>query len=166
MVVLLVALLTAVHTYSPWAGSIPARGVAIEKTVRGSCSRGSDVLHRSDAWHCGTLDPCFSNDRVEAGAHVICITSPWENATLVELTRPLPLKESNRGGEGPRPWAIVTADGQRCELAPVGFPSTFVCAGSGVLFGFPTRGRTWMQLYAASSAAKTKKRVALKTVWF
>ena len=165
MIALLVAIVTAVHVYSPWAGSIPAKGVTIERTVRGSCSRGADVLHRSDAWHCGTLDPCFSNDRVEAGAHVICMTAPWENATLVELTRQLPLKSANRGGEGGRPWAVVTADGQRCELAPVGFPATFVCAGSGVLFGFPTRGRPWTQAYAASSTAN-KKRIALKTVWF
>ena len=165
MVALLIALVTAVHVYTPWAGSIPARGVVIEKTVRGSCSRGSDVLHRSDAWHCGTLDPCFSNDRVEAGAHVICITAPWEHATLVELTRSLPLKEANRGAEGSRPWAVVTSDGQRCELAPVGFPATFACAGSGLLFGFPTRGRPWTESYAASSTA-AKKRIALKTVWF
>jgi hypothetical protein len=167
MVTLVVLLMsTTLHVYSPWAGSIPARGVTIERTVRGSCSRGSDVLKRSDAWHCGTLDPCFSNDRVGVGAHVICMTSPWEDATLVELTRALPEGRANHdGGTTGRPWAIVTAAGERCELAPSGLSATYVCAGSALLFGLPTRGRTWTQLHAASSTAK-HRRVALRLIWY
>jgi hypothetical protein len=160
----LVALATSVQVYTPWAGSIPARGVTIERTVSGTCGGGSKVLKRPDAWRCGTLDPCFSNDRVGVGAHVICMTSPWEIATLVELTSALPLSRANRDVET-RPWAVVTADGERCELAPAGFPATYVCAGSGLLFGSPTKGRTWTQLYATSTTAKTKRRVALKLVW-
>jgi hypothetical protein len=161
---LVVALATAVHVYTPWAGSIPARGVTIERTVSGSCSGGSKVLKRPDAWRCGALDPCFSNDRIGVGAHVICMTSPWEDATLVELTSALPMNRANRGAET-RPWAVVTADGERCELAPAGFPATYVCAGSGILFGLPTQGRTWTQRYASSTTAKTTRRVALKLVW-
>src|SRR5437588_10151318 len=64
---------TALHVFTPWAGSIPARGVVIGKTLRGACSHGSEVLTRDDAWHCHVgsgrvYDPCFSNDRGEIGA--------------------------------------------------------------------------------------------------
>lgn len=162
---MIAALATAVIVFTPWAGSIPARGVTIERSVSGSCSRGSEVLKRSDAWRCGKLDPCFSNDRVEAGAHVICMTSPWEDATLVELTRALPMSRANRTAET-RPWAVVTVDGQRCERVPAGFPASYACAGSGVLLGLPARGRPWTQRYASSTTAKTARRVALRTVFF
>jgi len=37
------------HVFSPWAGSIPARGVTIDKTFKGRCTHGSEVLTRFDA---------------------------------------------------------------------------------------------------------------------
>jgi hypothetical protein len=169
---------TTLHVYSPWAGSIPALGVTIDRTVRGSCSRGSEMRARSDAWRCAaggtTYDPCFSNDRVEVGAHVLCMSSPWEDATAVELTRGLPLGRANSdtSPERSRPWAIVTAAGERCPLARRGLgavgglPVTYACAGSALLLGLPTRGSTWTQEYVPSIAAKAPRRVALRSVWW
>ena len=43
---------TELQVFTPWAGSIPARGVTIDKTVKGSCTHGSEVETRFDAWHC------------------------------------------------------------------------------------------------------------------
>src|SRR3954464_15254631 len=61
---------TTLHVFSPWAGSIPARAVTIDRTLGGACSHGSGVLTRSDAWHCSAggraYDPCFGNTRAEA----------------------------------------------------------------------------------------------------
>ena len=169
---------TTLHVYTPWAGSIPARGVTIDRTLRGACTHGSEVLTRDDAWHCfvgrRAYDPCFANTRAEVGAHVLCLGSPWEDATAIELTKALPLDLANPGGDPRRfpPWAMVTAAGQECELArPAlgrigGRPITYACAGSGVLLGLPTRGRTWTQPYASSTTATGARPVALRSAWF
>jgi len=42
---------TTLHVFSPWAGSIPARGLTIGKVLTGTCEFGSEVLTRFDAWH-------------------------------------------------------------------------------------------------------------------
>jgi hypothetical protein len=168
---------TARHVYSPWAGSLPARGVTIDTTVKGSCAHGSEILTRFDAWHCRaggrTYDPCFANTRSEVGAHVLCTDSPWADATAIELTSALPLDLANPAGSPQRfpPWAMVTASGQECVVAAslgrVGrLPATYACAGAGVLLGLPSRGRTWTQPYAPAVTAKTSRRVALRDVWW
>jgi hypothetical protein len=169
---------TTLHVFSPWAGSIPARGVAIDKTFRGRCTHGSEVLTRFDAWHCyvgrRAYDPCFANTRIEIGAHVLCMNSPWENATAIELTKRLPLDLSNPEGNPERfpPWAMVTAASQECGLVTgslgriAGLRINYACAGSGFLLGLPTRGRTWTQPYAGSITAKTFHSVTLRSVWW
>ena len=169
---------TTLHVFSPWAGSIPARGVVIDRTLRGSCSHGSEVLTRFDAWHCYVgrrgYDPCFANTRAEVGAHVLCVSSPWEDAIAIELTKPLPLSLANPAGDPRRfpPWAMVISAGEECELVNgslghvAGMRINYACAGSGVLLGLPTRGKTWTELYAATSTAKTYSRIALRSVWW
>jgi hypothetical protein len=170
---------TTLHVFTPWAGSIPAAGVTIDKTLKGSCTRGSRVLTRADAWHCEagghTYDPCFSNSRAEVGAHVLCMASPWEDGTAIELTARLPLNRANPGGnpERFRPWAMVTAAHQECDLVPdssmgriAGLPVDYACAGSSLLLGLPTRGTTWTQAYAAATGVKKTSRVALRSVWW
>jgi hypothetical protein len=136
------------------------------------------VLTRFDAWHCyvgrGGYDPCFANTRAEVSAHVLCMSSPWEDAIAIELTKPLPLSLANPPGDPRRfpPWAMVTAAGEECELVTgslgrvAGLRIHYACAGSGVLLGLPTRGKTWTELYAATSTAKTHSRVALRSVWW
>ena len=170
---------TTLHVFTPWAGSIPAAGVTIDRTLRGSCDHGSEVLIRFDAWHCvvgggRVYDPCFANTRAEIGAHVLCSASPWEDATAIELTKPLPLSLSNPQGNPERfpPWAMVTASGQECELVRgslariAGMRANYACAGSGLLLGLPTRGTTWTQAYAATVTTKRPTRVALRSVWW
>jgi hypothetical protein len=169
---------TTQHVFTPWAGSIPARGVLIDKTFKGSCTHGSEVLTRFDAWRCfvgrRAYDPCFANTRAVVGAQVLCMRSPWEDATAIELTKRLPLDLANPAGNPERfpPWAIVTAAGQECELVTsslgrvAGLRINYACAGSGVLLDLPQRGEVWTQLYAATTTAKTYRRVALRSVWW
>ena len=170
---------TTLHVFTPWAGSIPAAGVTLDRTLRGSCTHGSEVLIRADAWHCDAggraYDPCFSNSRVDVGAHVLCLASPWEDATAIELTARLPLSLSNPTGNPERfpPWAIVTAAHQECVLVTgpslgrvAGHLVNYACAGSGLLLDLPTRGTTWTQAYAATIGAKQATRVALRSVWW
>src|SRR6266852_1121337 len=132
---------TELHVFTPWAGSIPARGVTIDKTVKGSCTHGSEVETRFDAWHCfvgrRAYDPCFANTRSEVGTHVLCMTSPWEDATAIELTKHLPLGLANPQGNPERfpPWAMITTTHQECELVtkPLGRIGgrriNYACAG-------------------------------------
>jgi len=150
---------TTLHVFTPWAGSIPAAGVTIDKTLRGSCDHGSEVLIRFDAWHCvvgggRVYDPCFANTRAEVGAHVLCTASPWEDATAIELAKPLPLGLSNPQGNPERfpPWA--------------GLRANYACAGSGLLLGLPARGTTWTQAYAATVTTRRPTRRALRSVWW
>ena len=170
---------TTLHVFTPWAGSIPAAGVTIDKTLKGRCTHGSEALTRADAWHCEAggraYDPCFSNSLVNVGAHVFCMGSPWEDATAIELTARLPLDVSNPGGNPERfpPWAMVTAAHQECALVPdsslgriAGLPVSYACAGSGLLLGLPKRGTTWTQAYASALGAKKASRVALRSVWW
>jgi hypothetical protein len=170
---------TTLHVFSPWHGSIPSHGVVIDRTLRGACGHGSGVLTRADAWHCTAgggrvYDPCFSNDRTEAGAHVLCAVSPWSDAVAIELTRALPHARANRTSD-PRhfpPWAAVTAAHQECTRVhgPAGTvggrPVTYACAGTGFLLGRPIRGVTWRQAYANSAQAAGYHRVALREVWW
>jgi hypothetical protein len=170
---------TTLHVFTPWHGSIPARGVVIDRTLRGACDHGSEILTRADAWHCRVgsgrvYDPCFSNDRTESGAHVLCAGSPWEDVVAIELTRGLPATLANPEGDPRRflPWALVTAAGQECVLVHGslgrvgGLRVNYVCAGSGVLLDLPKRGATWTQAYAGSSHAATFRRVALRQAWW
>ena len=169
---------TALHVFSPWDGSIPARGVVIDETLTGSCAHGSEVLTRFDAWHCSAgsrvYDPCFANTRAEVGAHVLCMNSPWEDAIAIELTKPLPLSLANPAGDPRRfpPWAMVTAAGEECVLvtSPLGRVAgeriDFACAGSAVLLGLPTRGKTWTERYATTTTATAYTRVPLRSVWW
>jgi hypothetical protein len=102
------------------------------------------------------------------------MSSPWEGATAIELTEPLPLDLANPDGDPKRfaPWAMVTAAHEECEFVTgslgriAGLQVNYACAGSRLLLGLPTRGRTWTQAFAASSIAKTYRRVALVSVWW
>jgi len=175
---LLLLAVTTLHVFSPWAGSIPAQGVRIDTTLAGTCTHGSQVLSRFDAWRCSaggrSYDPCFANTRADVGAHVLCMTSPWEDATAIELTKPLPLGRANpdRNPERFAPWAMITAAHQECDRLTgslgriAGLRVSYACAGSGLLLGLPARGRTWTQAYAATSTAKTARRVALLAVFW
>jgi hypothetical protein len=169
---------TALHVFSPWAGSIPARGITIDKTLKGSCTHGSERLTRFDAWHCyvgrRAYDPCFANTRSEIGAHVLCMASPWEDATAIALTQPLPRDLGNPNGNPERfpPWAMITAAHQECELVTkplgrvAGLRVNYACADSGLLLDLPTRGQTWTMPYVATITAKTHRRVVLRSVWW
>lgn len=169
---------TTLHIYSPWHGSIPARGVVVDRTLHGACSEGSLVLARADAWRCRVgsgraYDPCFANDRGQAGAHVLCASSPWDDAVAIELTRTLPYGRAHPNHDPRRgpPWAVVTAADEQC-LRVQGLGSvadervTYACAGSAVLLGAATRGVTWTQAYAASTMATVTRRVALRQAWW
>jgi hypothetical protein len=170
---------TTLRVFTPWAGSIPAAGVTIDRTLKGRCAHGSEVLTRADAWHCEVgrraYDPCFSNSRAEVGANVLCMRSPWEDATAIELTARLPLDLGNPAGDPKRfpPWAMVTAAAQECALITgsslgriAGMRVNYACAGSGLLLDLPKRGKTWTQAYAPTIGAKKASSIALRSVWW
>jgi len=165
--------------FFPFRGSLVAPAIHLEKSVRGSCSYGSEFATRWDAWSCTAsggrrYDPCFSGRRTGAGAQLVCMESPWSNATLLELTRPLPQALANVVGD-PRvhaPWALTLATGERCALVRRrlgtigGEPVNYACAGSAVLVGLPARGSpVWTIKRAATIRAKARP-AAIRRAWW
>jgi hypothetical protein len=164
--------------FFPFRGSLVAPGIHIERSVRGSCSYGSEFAARWDAWSCTAggrrYDPCFSGRRTGVGAQLVCMDFPWANATLLELTRPVPDALANVVGD-PRthaPWALTLATGERCALVRSrlgtigGEPIKYACAGSAVLAGLPARGRpVWTIKRAATATAKARS-AAIRRAWW
>jgi hypothetical protein len=104
-------LATSLHIYSPFAADGIAAGVHVTKHGRGYCWEGSLADNRSDAWRCFLgnliLDPCFSTE-TGSSSFVLCADSPWSGVVRLTLTRRLPRRYGNRGGDPSTkpPWAV------------------------------------------------------------
>lgn len=164
--------------FFPFRGSLLAPGIRVERSVRGMCASGSEVARRWDAWACSaarrSYDPCFSCRRTGVGATVVCMDSPWSNATLLELARPLPGALGNVVGD-PRdhaPWALTLAAGERCALvrprlgAIHGQPINYACAGSALLVGLPSRRTPLWTISRAATVTSTPRRVTIRRAWW
>ena len=142
----------------------------------GTCSTGSLIDARADAWRCrsgdGVHDPCFS-----AAASVICPdgTPDSHDALQLRLTRPLPHAKANHAGDLTRtaPWVIVTAAGAYCyRLAGTGAvlagkPTSYQCAGAALLAGLPNESRpVWTISLLPTAAAKRYTTTAIKSAWW
>jgi hypothetical protein len=92
-------------------------GVSVAAEREGSCFNNSLAAPGPDAWRCSAgdeiLDPCFQPPR--GGGPLACMTDPWSPVTKLRLTQPLP-KPVSPGSAAPLPWAVETADGQRCTM--------------------------------------------------
>jgi len=170
---------TAKSIFYPFRGSLLARGITVERNVAGSCSSASELARRWDAWSCTAggraYDPCFSSSRTKVGAIAVCMTSPWSQATLLELRRSLPLALANVVGD-PRthaPWALTLATRERCALSTrrlgtiAGERVNYACAGSALVTGLPNRTRpAWTIRRAATIGARTTRRVVVARAWW
>lgn len=175
-----VALASTPTKLEQWAaftnGKLDA-GVHVVETARGSCSGGSHVDARSDAWHCVTQgqaeDPCFA----AAVAFMICPfgTPDSHDALKLNLAGPLPAGSANPRVDPTRrdPWAVLTANGAYCYRA-TGTPShiagktiTYQCAGAALLAGHPNRTKTlWMISFLPTATSTRYRTVAIATAWW
>jgi len=143
------------------------RGAHVVVRGTGSCSSGSLVDRRADAWRCrsggGVYDPCFSD-----GAFVLCPdgTPDSHDALQVRLTKPLPRGRANPPGgvTSTAPWVIVTAAGTYCYRQPA---ATYQCAGAALVVGLPKRtGTTWTIGLLPTSTSKHAVTTAIRSVWW
>jgi hypothetical protein len=175
-----VALASAPTKLKQWAAFTSGKlapGIHVVESARGSCSGGSHVDPRSDAWHCLTQgqveDPCFA----AAAAFVICPfgTPDSHDALKLNLGSPLPAGKANPPVDPTRhdPWAVLTANGAYCYRA-TGTPThiggktiTYQCAGAALLSGRPNRTQTVWTIALLPTATSTRSRtVAIATAWW
>jgi hypothetical protein len=150
--------------------------VHITERSTGTCSTGSLVDARVDAWRCrsgdAVHDPCFST-----GAFAICPdgTPDSRDALQLRLTQPLPHAKANHAGDLTRttPWVIVTAAGDYCYRLPTpgavlaGKPTSYQCAGAALLAGLPNESRpVWTISLLPTGAAKRYAITAIKSAWW
>jgi len=167
---------TAVHHFVAFEGGKLAIGLRVSESGRGYCWEGSIADGRSDAWRCflgnSILDPCFSRGR-SSKPYVVCPAAPWSTrVTLLRLSKPLPLSNSNKGSRAAVwPWGIVTSNRQRCLVVTgasgqiAGQWISYYCESGGSLLGKPNRhAPTWTIFFAAKSSSHPT-RIAITDAW-
>ena len=168
---------TKLQRWEPFTNGKPAAWIRVVQTARGSCSGGSRVDARSDAWRClaggAAEDPCFAG----GAAFLLCPagTPDSHDALKLDLARPLPAGKGNPPGDPTRhdPWAVVTAGGDYCYRA-VGAPIelagkavTYQCAGAALLAGHPNRAASgWTIGLLPTNTAARYRIVAITAAWW
>lgn len=167
---------TRVTVYRPFAGGRLAPGFVVAHAARGSCWTGSIADERSDAWRCfvGNVihDPCFSDPRVHGW--VACAVAPFGRRVLrLNLTKPLPRKQANRGRPGRGdPWAVKLPGGTVCTAFTGatflyrGLRASYGCTSKAFLAGSPNRSRpTWTMVLGTSPKAPPRTALILAALW-
>jgi hypothetical protein len=167
---------TTVRRFIAFNGKSLAPTLEVTKRGRGYCWVGSIADGRTDAWRCflgnSILDPCFSKGKLSK-PFVVCPIAPWSRrATVLVLTKPIPLVEGNATSRSStEPWGIVTANGKHC-LAFTGATGViggryvrYGCQEGGVLLGVPDRHTpVWTIFYAAKNSS-LQFRVRITDAW-
>jgi hypothetical protein len=168
---------TKLEEWAAFTNGKLAAGIHVVETARGSCSGGSHVDARSDAWYClaqgQAQDPCFAGP----AAFMICPfgTPDSHDALKLKLARPLPTGNGNPHLDPTRrdPWAVLTADGAYCYRT-TGPPSriaggaiSYQCAGAALLAGHPNRAQAVWTINLLPTQTSTRYRtVAIETAWW
>lgn len=167
---------TRVTIYRPFAGGRLAPSYTVTGAARGYCWTGSIADERSDAWRClvGNVihDPCFSDPAVRTW--VACADTPFARRVLrLNLTKPLPRKQANRGSAGHgQPWALKLPGGTVCTAFTGatwlyhGLGASYGCTDKAFLAGAPNRSKpTWTIVLGTSQKAPPRTAVILEAVW-
>lgn len=161
---------TVVKTFAAYdrAGNL---AVNVHDIERGSCWTSSIAAPMPDAYRCiagnAIFDPCFAPAKGAAANQVACIAAPWDQAEVLQLTKPLP---AGTPPGGTRAWAFQLATGVRCvsstgtvpEVADVNLDYHCTDATDAALVD-PTAHQVIAQ--DADPDAKTLQRVAVTTIW-
>ena len=137
---------TTTKTYSPYAAAGTLVVPVAASQPSGACWTGSIAVPKPGVYRClvgnSIDDPCWSG---QADATVVvCAADPWDTATLVHLTAPLPQPAAPRTAS--HPWALELANGAHCITATgmvgaVGSVQlTYLCGASASAGGVQTTG--------------------------
>jgi hypothetical protein len=145
----------------------------IGRTVDGTCTKGSQVVDRNDAWDCSGYDPCFSSRK--AKGYVLCPNSPWQTLA-VKLKYRGRLRHGNRPkpSTSGMPWAIGTSTFAQCTYtAPPTYEvgkdrADYFCGGNMPwLWGKPSRSKGLWTIYAADEpASRLTQHAKILAAWF
>ncbi|HEY6792161.1 MAG TPA: hypothetical protein VI365_33090 [Trebonia sp.] len=108
-------------TFNPWtaAGTL-LPGIKVAETISGSsCTAGSPWDPGSRyAWECGAYFACFAPPGRTDVTQVACMSGPWSDAYLLNLTTPLASSSwgTPTAAELEYPWAVALANGQECVV--------------------------------------------------
>lgn len=149
-----------------------AVSVPVAARTTGSCWTNSIAVPDPRAYRClagnQIMDPCFAPARATAPTTVACVAAPWDPATLLTVTGPLPPPATEHLVS--HPWALQLANGARCVASTGTAPSVdgvtlnYVCgpdadAGTGHATGLPV-----LVSYGAPGGAALT-RVSVTTIW-
>ena len=167
---------TRAQAFTPSLTSASSARPAESGTASGSCWEGSLALYQdASAWRCTAanqiMDPCFAPHDQPGATQLICASAPWEPATRLDLTQPLPLEAANSPSSGPRPvWAFELTNRDRCVLGTGTAPQVgtlvleYVCTSGANAGGLDRTHQPWTVQYRASPSS-TVRPVALRTAW-
>lgn len=167
---------TELEQWTAFTNGKLAAGIHVVQTASGSCSGGSQLDARADAWRCvskgANEDPCF----VGGGSFVICPsgTPNSHDALRLDLAGP-PSGKANPSRDPTRhdPWVVVTATGAYCyrsvgtPIRAAGKAVSYQCAGAALLAGDPNRARAaWTIDLLPNTTASRYHAVAIATAWW
>jgi hypothetical protein len=161
---------TVVRTYAAYDASGQLT-VEVHDIERGSCWTNSiaapDDPH---AYRCfagnAILDPCFAPPTGKP-TQVACVATPWSQAEVLQLSRPLP---STSPADGNRPWAFQLASGARCVASTgtvgevAGVNLGYHCSDGNDAALVDAAARQVIADYAAPRATSLQH-VAVTTIW-
>lgn len=154
------------HAYD----STGALVVAVRDVAQGQCWTTSIAAAGPGAYRClagnQILDPCFVSPK--NARELACLESPWADAIVLRVTKPLPGAAARSGLH--RPWAIVLGNGARCVAAAGTVPSVrgtdlgYLCPGgrAAALVDGSTSPATARY---GDPAANTLRTVTVSTIW-
>jgi hypothetical protein len=160
--------------YAPWnSNGTLAPWVKVGQRLKGSCWTGSIASPSPLAWRCMSSnyiqDPCVSATDAANTSKVVCFATPWQSATLLTLTKKLPLAYGNKGGKG-LTWALALANGDRCVVGTGansilhGVIMDYYCTSGALGGGLSTKAAEWTIQYKKKGTT-TLKLTDVTTAW-
>jgi hypothetical protein len=115
-------------------------------------------------------DPCVSASDAASTSKVVCFATPWQKATLLTLTKKLPLSYGNKPGSHGLTWAIALTNGDHCVVGTGansilhGVIMYYYCTSGSLGGGLVTKAAQWTIQYNKKGTT-TLKLTDVTTAW-
>lgn len=161
---------------TPWTVTgVLSKKVVVRSRVAGTCWTGSIAVDTANAWRCVSgneiHDPCFVAQASAAAREVACLSSPWSEAVLMHLTKPLSISNGNAlSNPLTFTWALQLANGDRCVMGTgansqvAGVDLDYYCTSGALAGSLNTRLEPWAVEYYVKGA-DVLRQVDVATAW-